>query len=515
MAKITLDTILSSFASTSLYNTNFSAIEDEFNDKVLYRDNPMGEANEMMNDLDMNSNDIINCGDIDTTTLSVGGVEILAASDVTEKTFTETEFTNVATQDTFSVTYTPGLLVVILNGVELAAADFTATNGTSVVLATPIASASDVLKIRAFQGFVSADHLQKSLNLSDLTDTAAARSNLGVGGGTKNLIINGDMSVWQRGTTTFTPASGTPEYTADRWLHSKQGSNFFVDQIAFAIGQTDVPNNPEFYIRNDTVSIAGAANFTMQEQRIESVSKLSGETVTLSFWAKSNTTQDISTEFVQNFGTGGSPSADVNTLGVTKHALTTTWTKYTATVTLPSVSGKTLGTDGNDFTSVNFWFDAGSDFDSRTDTLGQASGQVCIANVQVESGSQATEFEFVSPHDQLAECKRYFHRLGFGSSDTFLAYALGFAVLTTRVEAELNIPVEMRAAPTAIITTPTAFSVSDGAAATALTALTLRNSSRSTASLRADVAAGLTQFRPYRLELAVVGSGFIDLDAEL
>lgn len=76
MAKITLNTILSSFASTSLFNTNFSAIQTELNDKVLYRDNPAGEPNQMMNDLDMNSNDILNTATVNADIIVLGGTQI-------------------------------------------------------------------------------------------------------------------------------------------------------------------------------------------------------------------------------------------------------------------------------------------------------------------------------------------------------------------------------------------------------------------------------------------------------
>lgn len=76
MAKITLDTITSSHASTSLFNTNFSAIQTELNDKVLYRDNPTGEANQMENDLDMNSNDILNTSTVNADVIVLGGVQI-------------------------------------------------------------------------------------------------------------------------------------------------------------------------------------------------------------------------------------------------------------------------------------------------------------------------------------------------------------------------------------------------------------------------------------------------------
>ena len=70
MAKITIDNITSGYASTTTLNNNFDAIETELNSKVLYRNNPAGEANQMENDIDMNSNKLVNVGGIE-----VGGVD--------------------------------------------------------------------------------------------------------------------------------------------------------------------------------------------------------------------------------------------------------------------------------------------------------------------------------------------------------------------------------------------------------------------------------------------------------
>jgi hypothetical protein len=80
MSKISLGTLLSSFGSVPRLNTNFQSIEDELNDKVLYRDNPGGEANEMRNDLDMNSNDVLNASTIDTQSLTIGGQNVTASA---------------------------------------------------------------------------------------------------------------------------------------------------------------------------------------------------------------------------------------------------------------------------------------------------------------------------------------------------------------------------------------------------------------------------------------------------
>ena len=72
MAKITLPTISSGYATTTQLNNAFNQIETELQDRVLYRENPAGEPNTMENDLDMNGNKIINVGDIE-----VGGVNVI------------------------------------------------------------------------------------------------------------------------------------------------------------------------------------------------------------------------------------------------------------------------------------------------------------------------------------------------------------------------------------------------------------------------------------------------------
>lgn len=80
MAKIDLPTISSGYASNTTFNTTFTTIENEFQQKVLYRDNPSGEPNSMQNDLDMNSNDINNVKDITMTgDFTVDGVDYLTS----------------------------------------------------------------------------------------------------------------------------------------------------------------------------------------------------------------------------------------------------------------------------------------------------------------------------------------------------------------------------------------------------------------------------------------------------
>lgn len=64
MAKLTLPTIASGYATVTQLNAALDAIEAEFQNKVLYRDNPIGEPNSMSSNMDMNSFDLLNVRNI-------------------------------------------------------------------------------------------------------------------------------------------------------------------------------------------------------------------------------------------------------------------------------------------------------------------------------------------------------------------------------------------------------------------------------------------------------------------
>ena len=71
-------------------------------------------------------------------------------------TRTVTSFTATAGQTTFSVTYTVGTIDVFLNGSRLNSSEFTATNGTSVVLTTG-ASVNDIIDVAAYSSVTGID----------------------------------------------------------------------------------------------------------------------------------------------------------------------------------------------------------------------------------------------------------------------------------------------------------------------------------------------------------------------
>jgi len=227
-----------------------------------------------------------------------------------------------------------------------------------------------------------------------------------VSSGRKNYLINGSFDIWQRATSQTSSGYGSD----DRWYNTHLGSTKTASRQSFTIGQTDVPENPTYFSRTVVSTVAGAGNYCQKQQRIEDVTKLSGKTVTVSFYAKADSVKNIAVELTQYFGSGGSPSAVVNVQGQ-KISLSASWVEKTITFSVPSVTGKTLGSDNNSSTLLTIWFDAGSSFNSRTDTLGQQSGTFDIAQVQLEEGDTATEFERRTIGDELQLCYRYYENL--------------------------------------------------------------------------------------------------------
>jgi len=76
MSKVALERVTSSFGFQAAFNDTLAKIESEFTDKVLYRDNPVGTTNEMKNDLDMGTHDVLNVKMVDAQQFRVGGVDL-------------------------------------------------------------------------------------------------------------------------------------------------------------------------------------------------------------------------------------------------------------------------------------------------------------------------------------------------------------------------------------------------------------------------------------------------------
>lgn len=123
MAKLELEKVKSGYQSSTVQNINWTKLEDIINSQVLFRGNPEGEPNQMLNTLDMNSNRIINIVDAITSSEPATLRQLLQLSNPDDfiASFTENQ---VATQGqtTFTlaaVTYEPAVdnLSVYINGV--------------------------------------------------------------------------------------------------------------------------------------------------------------------------------------------------------------------------------------------------------------------------------------------------------------------------------------------------------------------------------------------------------------
>jgi len=242
------------------------------------------------------------------------------------------------------------------------------------------------------------------LDEDDLTSDSATKApsqqsvkayvdaNSGGGGSSQNILIDGQINHWSNGTS-FT-ADG---YASDMFGFSEGGGAATVTQGEFTIGQTNVPDNPKYYTQHDQTS--DGTSVEILYQRLADCTQYSGESVTFSFYGKvSSGTLDVTPAIRQNFGTGGIPSTEVETAAGAAATLTTTWQKLEATISIPSVSGKTIGTDA-DSDYLEFLLKADDVATTFTTQL---------ANVAAIQGSSSFDGPWLSLNEERARILPYF-----------------------------------------------------------------------------------------------------------
>jgi len=284
-------------------------------------------------------------------------------------------------------------------------------------------------------------------NMNDLSGTVNLLESAEASAAGVNKIINGDFGINQRAFTTTT-TNGT--FGFDRFLVVASDGTTTYSAQTFTPGTAPVAgyeatNFAQIVTTGQTLTTAQSA----LTQRIESVRTLAGQTTTFSFWAKANTgTPNVNVILAQNFGTGGSPSASVVTAG-TVQAITTSWARYSFTIAVPSISGKTIGTTNDGYLTAQIAVSGGSA--SNTPTVGIQSNTFQIWGVQVEAGSTASDFKTATGTKQgeLAACQRYYYRFQPTSAATN-RFGYGFAVSASAGEVGFKFPVNMRTAPTAL-----------------------------------------------------------------
>jgi hypothetical protein len=288
---------------------------------------------------------------------------------------------------------------------------------------------------------------QDMRTLGDAIDTSVW--NVGYGQAGKNKIINGNFFINQRNFTTVTNPGLA--YGFDRWRVVHTGGTVTYSAESFTLGTAPVAGyESKSFARVATSGQSAAGDRASLAQPIESVRTFAGQTVTVSFWAKAASgTPKVAVEFAQSFGTGGSPSASVNTYAG-QVTLSTSWARYNLTVAIPSISGKTLGTANDDNLLLVFWTSAGSDWNSRTGSLGIQTATIDFWGVQAEYGSKATPFQTATGtiQGELAACQRYYWRFTANNNETLINY--GVAASTVIGSGFSQFPVVMRTTPTSV-----------------------------------------------------------------
>jgi hypothetical protein len=223
----------------------------------------------------------------------------------------------------------------------------------------------------------------------------------------KNKIINGDFNINQRN---FTSTSTNLAFGFDRFLISYSGGTLTNSAQTFTIGTAPVAGyEGRNFARLVTASQSAAGDFAAYLQRIESVRTFAGQTVTVSMWAKASTgTPKIGVSLSQEFGTSGSPSPLV-VISATPATISTAWTRYSFTIAVPSIAGKTITTGDN--LALTFWTSVGTTISGLGyPAVGIQNATIDTWGWQIEAGSIATPFQTASggsPQAELAMCQRY------------------------------------------------------------------------------------------------------------
>ena len=274
---------------------------------------------------------------------------------------------------------------------------------------------------------------------------AAEPGNFFVAG--KNKIINGDFAINQRA---FSSTTTYNTFGFDRFQLIGNGGTSTYSAQTFTPGTAPVAGYEAANFARLVSSGQSASNhYTVLRYPVEDVRTFAGQTATLSFWAKANTgTPFVAGTIYQSFGTGGSSGA-YNYASVKKLAITTSWERYSFTIPLSSISGKTIGTGSS--IDIYIWTSAGTSYNTQTDSMGIQSTTIDIWGVQLEAGAIATPFTTATGtlQGEFAACQRYYTRFSATSNYSKLIGS-GYSYTTTQANLFQPFPVKMRIAPTAV-----------------------------------------------------------------
>ena len=318
----------------------------------------------------------------------------------------------------------------------------------------------------------------------------------------KNKIINGDFGIWQRGTTVSIP-NVTDVFGPDRfnaYVAFTGGTSSWTQQT-FTPGTAPVAGYEGQYFAR--ITCGSTSSYTEFGQRIEDVRTFAGQTVTFSFWAKASASLVFTPYIFQRYGSGGSAQTAVNGSAIT---LTTSWTRYTVTLAVPSISGKTIGTSSSIFASLLY----------NSGTLNSAT--IDLWGWQVEAGSVATAFQTATGtiQGELAACQRYYYRQTADATNPSTIFGFGMGTGSTSGRFAINLLTTMRTTPTSLDYNALGMADGSNAPITITNLVFLTNGAwNNNCGLTATVASGATQYRPYYIVATGGSGGFLGLSAEL
>tara|TARA_R110000868_G_scaffold96905_1_gene266549 strand:+ start:31 stop:1131 length:1101 start_codon:yes stop_codon:yes gene_type:complete len=293
----------------------------------------------------------------------------------------------------------------------------------------------------------------------------------------KNLIINGDMSIAQRGTS-VTGITGTAYNTIDRFQTNISSMGTWTQSQS-----TDVPTGQGFAksLKMDctTADASPAASDVVnvrtkfEGQNLQYLKKgtSSAQSLTLSFWVKSNKTGTYIAELYDT---------DNNRQISQSYTISSANTWENKTVTFAGDTTGTFTNDNAESLRCTFYLGAGSDWNSGTLSTSwqsyvladRAVGQVNLADstanewyvtgVQLEAGTTASEFEFLPVDVNLQRCLRYYYKYNTQGSSNSVGTSHGLN--TGEIFNTFYYPVKMRASPSVAISAVGDFSVNTGAA---------------------------------------------------
>lgn len=291
----------------------------------------------------------------------------------------------------------------------------------------------------------------------------------------KNVMINGDFRIWQRGPSPTDVGNG--EWTADRIQMLANAGKFDVsadtDHPFFPAGGSPSSNGLCMLTQVSTTDATIAAGDTYGFQtKIEGYDyqQLHQKECTLSFWVKSNTT---GTYYV-SFTPGVVQPPPWSYVADYTIDVADTWEKKTITFT-PGTVGDWVFNNGEGLrirwdlisgstfrtASLNQWvsgnFRSGTTVDNFMDS---ASNTFRITNIQLEAGPEATEFESRTFNEELNLCRRYYQtssnvnvKPGNRRANTTQNNATAYSTVLMR--AVVFMPVVMRSAsPTITLYSP-------------------------------------------------------------